>query len=458
MNDLCSSWIELSDREAVGDALSEQEQAFMRGHAASCPACGAEQATWCALGTLLAREQPVVEVTAPAALARGPERTRRWSGFALSAACAVALATAGFGLARPGWFNSGAQRSGASAAATVPNTAHAWTVRVAAKSGVEVDGQVLAQGASIAIGALISARGNIACLSVDPGVRACLARNSRVRVVELSEARRRLELLSGRIVSELPPQPAGSSFGVLTRAGSVVAVGTAFSVEIPEDGSSIVTRVSHGTVLVSTARGERRVQAHHMAFMDGRVAALTAGDELHDWALLDAREPSALPTQTSAAPALDHAPTQPDEKHTHTQAPRSSPALHARELPGSSASVLLHAARMQRVHGDAQRAIDAYRVLLARHPRTREAQVGRVAYGELLLSRGETRAALELFEQYLEQGGPLAEEASYHRLKALAALAQRDAERAGIQAFLRTFPESPRAAALAARLSVLVAL
>lgn len=438
MNELCTKWIELSDREAVGDALGPDEQAFMHSHQASCPACGAEQAAWSALGAVLTREQPAA---APALPMASHVHAKRWSPFALSAACALLLGTLGFGVSHLNELATGREPAAESATATrVPSKPQTWTVRVAANSRVEVDGKVVAAGTAIAVGALVSATEGIACLHVDPDVRVCLARNSRMRVAELSDARRRLELLSGRIVSELAPQPAGSSFGVLTRAGSAVAVGTAFSVEISEDGSSTVTRVSHGTVLVNTQVGERRVPAHQMAFMDGRVAALSAGDELYDWALLDAREPS---------PALVAALTPPGAT------PESAAPVQAREPAAASASALLRAARLSRAQGDVQRASDSYRLLLSRHARTREAQVARVAYGELLLSRGEASAGLDAFEQYLAHGGPLAEEAGYDRLKALEALGRRDAERAGIQAFLRTFPESPRASALAVRLRAL---
>jgi hypothetical protein len=55
---------------------------------------------------------------------------------------------------------------------------------------------------------------------------------------------------------------------------------------------------------------------------------------------------------------------------------------------------------------------------------------------------------LASFDRYLAQGGPLEEEASFGRIRALRALGRSSEELVAIEAFLRRFPASPLASAL----------
>jgi hypothetical protein len=326
----------------------------------------------------------------------------------------------------------------------------------------------------------------------------CLATGSLVRVAELGDVRRRLELVHGKLAAELAPQPAGSSFGVVTRGGSAVAIGTAFSVEVPRTGGPVVTRVLHGTVVVrSRAGNERRVTAHRALTMDGEPRVLPAAEEARERTLVDQTSrvdaaitrpvPSTSPAPVVPVVAARHEEdARPDEPllRSHAQDPRAAPhapgvraprvqvqpALTARvarprarsrthdtrravveDLGLSSASQLLSQAREARARGETESACDAYRALLARHQGSPEAHAARVPYGELLLAAGSPRAAQQQFARYLERTGPLTEEARFGQLRALRALGDSGAERAALESFLRSYPASPLLGALEAR-------
>src|SRR5690606_10099001 len=106
-----------------------------------------------------------------------------------------------------------------------------------------------------------------------------------------------------------------------------------------------------------------------------------------------------------------------------------------------------------RVSGRAAEAAGAYRELLAQHPRSAEARAALVSLGEIELSQlGDPKAALASFEAYLRKGGPLAQEASHGKIRALRELGQRGEERAAIERFLASYPESPQAERLRQRL------
>ena len=297
---------------------------------------------------------------------------------------------------------------------------------------LEVDGKLALAGETIGVGALVQARRGAACLTVEPGVRACLAEGSQLRVVELSASRRRLSLVVGRLLAALDPQPVGTSFGVLTRDGAAVAVGTAFSVEVPAGRGASVTRVMHGTVLVRGAAGhETRVSAHHMIAMDGEQQALPQEDEARELSLFAPPEQARGQTSGQNAGSL----------LSRADAPARGRAPLSDRSRGAVG--LLLAAREARARGDARAAATAYRALFAQHAGSQEAHAARLPYGEILLADGAHRASLVSFDTYLERGGPLAEEASFGRVRALRALGAEAKERAALVDFLEKYPRSP---------------
>lgn len=459
MSTPCDRWMALSDRVALDEGLRDDERAFLTQHGASCPACGRERAVWDDLGRLLHDEELPRERSAPQ-LAALPSTVRsaphvttarpRPLAHAAWAAALLLLAVGGASVtlerpARPGaqWAQPPPQ------AVVATPTARAVAVHLAqARAGtVELDGKVCAEGAELHVGSELFARAGAACLTVEPGVRACLAEGGRLRVATLSASERRLELLAGKLSAELLPQPAGTSFGIVTHAGSAIAVGTAFTVEVPALGGAVVTRVLHGTVLVRSRAGrEQRLTAHRATAMDGEPSGLTPTDE--------ARERAFLEQPLAAAPAVS-VEALPDE------APASVPRAPARTAkvplvkPTESARGLLVRAREARAAGDARAAEAAYGALLERHPASSEAQAARVPLGELLLSAGAAEGALASFERYLQSGGPLAEEASFGRARALRALGDEAGEQAALGAFLQTYPDSPLCDALRARAKTL---
>lgn len=421
MSEACARWAELVDREAVGDVLAPSEAELVRLHPRSCAACRAEASLYGSLERLVDAPPPerAPAPEEPAKPARH-DRTRFVLGTIAAAAVAAGLS---FWIVRP--KAEAPLPPVASAPVTTPSVmphapAPLGTVTVTSGTGVEVDGRAASVGQKLAPGSVVLARGGVACLALDPSVRACVARGTLLRVDDVG-ADRRLALLGGKIAAELDPQPAGTSFGVTTRDGAAIAVGTAFSVEVPPGDAPVVTRVMHGTVVVRAASGrEQLVHAHEVASMTTAPTPLAAADESHDRALL-------APAASADVPLV---------------APNVPPAAP------ESAAILLAAAREKRAHGDVDGASAAYRDLFARHPASVEAHTALVPWGEMLLGRGDAIAALDAFDRYVAKGGPLVEEASFGRIRALRTLGRADDARTATDAFLARFPKSPLAATL----------
>ncbi len=109
---------------------------------------------------------------------------------------------------------------------------------------------------------------------------------------------------------------------------------------------------------------------------------------------------------------------------------------------------LLTRARALRAKGDLGGAAQAYERLVEAHPRSALALAALLSLGEVQLERGRARAALAAFDRYLKRSGPLAEEASFGRIRALRALDRDAAADAATAAFLRRWPRSAYAAKL----------
>jgi len=125
---------------------------------------------------------------------------------------------------------------------------------------------------------------------------------------------------------------------------------------------------------------------------------------------------------------------------------------HRRETPDQ----LLKAAMRHRYAKAWNKAERGFRRLLKKFPTSPEAHVVRVSYGQLLLDRrNQPRAALKLFEAYINRGGPLIEEARLGRIEALRRMGRSSAEQNAIEAFLKAHPRSLKASALQKRLSTL---
>lgn len=110
--------------------------------------------------------------------------------------------------------------------------------------------------------------------------------------------------------------------------------------------------------------------------------------------------------------------------------------------PTTDPAALLVQARGRLGEGDEAGAAKAYAALIEGHPSSAEAQAARVSLGQLRLAAGRHKAALALFERYLQRGGPLAEEARWGEIQALAALGRDEALAAAVDRLVREEPRS----------------
>lgn len=478
MNERCTAWIELSDRQTLGEPLGDDEQRYLDHHVATCADCAREHAVFGGLATLidLGGVAPApTEVVNPRAPAVAPHHARyaRVAAFAMVASFLIAGGALLTNHSRQTRVQLAAQTAPAA-----PVRAHAVDGRstnptlllLASPGEVEVDGDVVLHATTLHDGASIVARRGTACLELEQGVRACLIEGSVLRVRELGVQRSRLELQTGKVTVSLLPQPPGASFGILTREGTAVAVGTAFSVEVPAGAGQVVTRVMHGTVAVQNKAGkQRRVTAHRMATMDGEPRTMSSADEANEHTLL-APFPARFPHGESAPPAervdtkvdaravapSSRAPVVPTKRPSAVHALELAPAADQAPVTIDAAHILL-VAREARARADVVTALAAYRQLFDRSPHSEEAHAALVPYGELSLDRGAPKAALVAFERYLAKGGALAEEASFGRIRALRALGQATRERAALADFLQAYPDSPLCDSLRLRARTLTA-
>jgi TolA-binding protein len=118
-----------------------------------------------------------------------------------------------------------------------------------------------------------------------------------------------------------------------------------------------------------------------------------------------------------------------------------SPAASA---PAPDLKTLFAAASDARKAGDPLRAAELYTEIERRFPDSREARLSFVAFGRMLLDRGERGRALEQFERYLSVAPTdvLAAEASYGRARALVSLGRAAEARRAWAELLSRFPDS----------------
>jgi hypothetical protein len=461
----CERWIALSDECAVAGPLAPEELLFLARHIEKCAGCAAEARVYSELSGLLTNARDAHGASASgsdAHTARVPgggadssgafDRTQKGASrfshrrvtvlVALGLAAAAAAATL---VAYP--LNRTSSATNASKGSTETPSEPAGRVRVAERGTVLVDGKELAAGAVVREGARVATLDAPGCLTLDPGVLACFSPQSVGRLVSAGDARA-LSVERGRVVAELTPQPKGSSFAVHTRDGAVVAIGTAFSVEVPADASApIVTRVLHGVVEVRAPSGSAtRLRANTWMATGAGVEPLAPSDVEAEWRVVGLDGPTSphdpsrdapLGGADIVVPSGDRPGTEPsmpvEAAPESRQAPLSAP-VSAPEAAPPGAEALLREARALRGKRDIDAARATYESLIRRHPASTEAHIALVALGELELDRAPDRA-LALFDRYLLRGGTLSEEALAGRVRALEALG-RPAEAAQARAEL----------------------
>jgi ferric-dicitrate binding protein FerR (iron transport regulator) len=496
----CQPWIAISDREAIGEIITDEERRFQRAHEASCDACSDEARVWRSLDgaalesvldpqvleqVLRAARAPRIE-DAPSSIRRAaPVRTRTIVGTVVGA-CALAAALL-FMAQRPHQLEPIA------------------AMHEVAPDPIVAPIEVAPPGTAIlapAAEARIAATHSPTCRMLSPGATACLGAGSEITTSRLVLPRRLLDLVRGRVVVSLAPQAPGTSFGVATSAGTVTAVGTIFSVEILPSGDTLA-RCERGEVVVQAAgsAAEHHLYAgEQMRIGDARGASLSSHDRKRDLALLTYREDrptrgeksadtsdredrASARNEKSADPRTVEAPrgllesSRANETRGANEAPRAAepsnpitapnatpaPALPAPATaapraaePGAKAPVrdLLGRARALRAQGAFRESADAYRAAYASDPHGAEGRTALVALGGLLLSDlNDPTGALASFDAYLSgHKGALMQEAEFGRIRALRALGRYDSEKTAIQSFLVAHPEGPDAQVLRRRL------
>lgn len=504
----CSIWASLSDRAAAGGQLTPEERLFVRSHPSACRECGAEARLWESLSQAL--EEPAMLATRPGEDVSGwqPEwrgwrerwrmaqpSTRRGAMGTGAVLLMAAAAAAAMGLRPMQPADTGPRAVEATPRKVVAEAARRGARLALAAGSVTVNARAAVAGQWLEAGNVVSAEEGQACVLVPPGVTACLEAGTTLSVETLEAGRRRFRLHRGHVVAHLDRQPAGSSFGFETAAGSVVAKGTVFSLR--SDGAAVTLRVHEGVVLNDHgARTTPYVAPSAAVLLPGEAPSGSAdADERADSRLVelakyftDAAESSLLVTaavgshvalgdlqlgtaplsalvlpgqyrmeiaRAGFAPIVEQLTVEPgakvarnyeatlnlaDSRRPPTPPTRASPSLPAE---------LLQRARGLRADGRYRDAHGVYQRLLREHSASAEARVALVSLGELQLSQlGDAGGALRSFERYLRSGGALSQEASYGRIRALRRLGRLSEARTAASAFLSAYPNSVQAATL----------
>lgn len=441
MTDRCAHWMELSDRQLLGDELSERQREFLRAHEFDCQLCAREAAVFRELRPaalhVVPSEEEVRRILLQAELAQPEElpddelpdepqlqaRPTRQLGSRFRGTLRWAIA-------------------GASALAVAASALLFWKARPHAVPAASAPTPVVArtdkrQGAepSSPSAASFSARATEdSCGLLVDGVVLCLAAGSEVGQLELTGPRRVVELKRGRAVASLEPQAQGSSFSIVTQAGDVTAVGTIFSVEVGADGA-VYARVTRGKVLV---KGK----------VAGSDQALLAGQKLR----LGERAASALPNAEAErdlhlVARWNHPDAETPEEQAAAEGEGKAADARAVESLGAQPSVkdeLAHA-RALRARGQFKQAAAVYRSIHSRSPQSEGGRAALMSLASLQLSAlGDPRGALASFESYLAAGrGPLRQQAEYGRIRALRQLGRTAQELEAVEQFVARYPKAP---------------
>lgn len=502
----CLTWASVSDRAAVGEAITAEERLFLRSHPHGCRLCASEDDLWGALSRALEEPEGLTRRprdVRPVSLhplrrlaGRTSPRARQLLGaaaFLMAAAAAAALLTRSNdepgGVRALGSLNG---RARALAAAKKPGGA-----QLALTAGdVRLNQSTATAGERLAVGAVITVTSGEACVLIPPGVSVCLEQGTELSVESLEPDTRRFRLRRGHAVAHLDPQPAGSSFGFETPAGSVVAKGTVFSLRT--DGASVTLRVHEGVVLnsqstatsayeapstvrlsrehaatheVNEATSDARLMALARHFTDGMPASLLVTAAFGSSVTLDDLNLGMAPisalvpsgdhrmevSRAGFAPIVEHLTFEPGARLARAYdataelgvASTSRAARSARQAATETPAALLKQARALRGQGQYKDADNVFRRLLRDYAGSAEARVALVSLGDLQLSQlGDASAALRSFDSYLRGGGALQQEASYGRIRALQRLGRSSEARAASDAFMRAYPNSVQAATL----------
>ena len=388
-------WLELTDEEALGETLDDDDAAFVERYPGVDHRCAEDRTLWSAIEAHVQREPlPTADdaCTVQAVLEHmGHEaapirsRGRFWAVGGIAAAAAILLL----------W--TATRPTGAPEAAGVvePNPVRGLVVQ----AGRVIVGDVeLGEGEPIPEGTVQAAGEARACLAEAGWGIACLEPDAQASVVRDASGRTTVALQRGSLEVDLDRS------GVVEAADAVRVEGSRFSVSVGEVEAAVIVTAVAGSVHVFGPDGELRADA-------GEVVEV----------LLDRAE-------------------RPEKEEASGSRTRLGPAA------------LLERAQAARGARNMREAAALYRKLLARHPKSTEASVAWLSLAELELdSLDDPAAALRAYDNYLRRGGPLAREARFHRIRALRKLGDTKKEAAAIEDFLSRHPQSVYAPALRKR-------
>jgi ferric-dicitrate binding protein FerR (iron transport regulator) len=151
--------------------------------------------------------------------------------------------------------------------------------------------------------ALLASEEGRSCLRLHDGSQICLEQGSRVRL----PGEGRVWLEAGKVAAVVSHQQPGSTFTIHTAVADTVAIGTAFSVELADEGAAAVTRVVQGTVAVAPPGRPRSqgipVRAHQaLAATTGQGWRMSSEEEREEWSLVRAHAVPALLALQAAEP------------------------------------------------------------------------------------------------------------------------------------------------------------
>ncbi len=479
-------WIELREREVLGDLLSEREREECESIEATVPEARLEAREISAVERLLeqashdratAAEREMVDralaavrVTTPGTAATGidpdaeiarvvdPEGPTWIRPLAVSISVLLpAVAAVALLMYEPkGKVPSREELAVTSKPIIAPQVVGLARATTSERgSRLSREGRMLPSSTDLGEGEVVQATQGPGCIVVDPGVDVCMTQDSAIKLASLSRSHRVVEVLRGRVSARLDPQPNGAVFQVSAGELHATAIGTMFSVELEDGGGRV--RVLEGRVKVLAASHSAEIERDQMAVYRREanvlsVDKLSPAEVTREWNLLatgmrGAGRPGAVAQAVPAVP-----PSTPPSATSAGATPPESP----RAVVPSARDMLRSAWELLKDKRWAE-AASAYQAIERAHPGSAEAHVVLVRLGDLQLNHlAQPQAALVAYQRYLgEGGGPLEAEARYGKVLALQKLGRAGEERAAIEEFLRAHPSSLKAASLTQRLSEL---
>ena len=273
-DDPCVRHERLQLREADGQELNPEEQAFARDHLSSCADCRAEQGAL-ALLTLdetpagaapaldeLSRRRLINQIVARAAQPAvepperlpAPQTTLRWKATVALAASVFVGTTAAllahqFGQPDRPAPEATLKLAGVHAPAPVPRSSAPVFAKVLLQSGkATLDGTPMAAARTMEPGKTLRVATGQMVLQLPMGSKMLVRRQSTVDLERLDPDRVRINLRQGELLAAVTRRSAGQVFEVQTPDGRVVVRGTYFSVRVV--GGRSVLSVLEGRVRV----------------------------------------------------------------------------------------------------------------------------------------------------------------------------------------------------------------